>query len=96
MLPLSSPLVTEMKSEPRNTPRHALDVEETGRQRRSRGLALAGEIRGAVGKHGLSGNELQRRRIGGGLGLNEHGLPFRVVVAMPLGAMAVMIIFRMF
>ena len=41
---------------------HALDVEQARSERRRQRLALVGEVGSAVGEHGLSGDELQRRR----------------------------------
>ncbi len=53
--------------------RHAFDVEQTARQRRRIGIALAAEVGRTVFEHGLAGNELERLRIRRRLGLNKHG-----------------------
>src|SRR6185312_17167797 len=51
----------------------AVDAEQALRQRRALGRRLGGgELGGALAHHGAAGNEFQRRRIGRGLGLDEH------------------------
>src|SRR6185312_10561464 len=51
----------------------AIDAEQALRQRRALGRRLGGgELGGALAHHGAAGNEFQRRRIGRGLGLDEH------------------------
>ena len=49
------------------------DGEQAGRQRRAGTSLGIGEIDGALGHDRAAGNEFQRRRIGRGFGLDEHG-----------------------
>ena len=47
-------------------------AEKAGGERRLAGGFGRGKVRGAGIKHGLAGQELQRRGVRGGFGLNEH------------------------
>ncbi len=52
----------------------AVDLEQTARERRALGLALAAEIRRPVGQNRLSGDELERRGIWSCFRLDEHAV----------------------
>src|SRR6185295_19011364 len=49
------------------------DVEQARRERRLGGGVLVAQVERPGGEHRASGQELQRRRVGCRLGLDEHG-----------------------
>ena len=65
-------LLTETKSEPRNTPVTPGIENSAGGQRRDRGIVGGAEIARLADEDVAAGQEFQRRRIGRGFGLDEH------------------------
>ena len=57
---------------------HLAEPEQRLGERRGLGLFIIGELAGARGHDLAPRQELERRRVGGGLGLDEHGGPLRM------------------
>ncbi len=71
-------LVTEMKSEPRNTPVTPGMREQRRGQRRRGGRIGGAEVARFTHQHFAAGQEFQRRRVGRGFRLDEHGQSDRI------------------
>ncbi len=52
---------------------HIAEPEQSGGERRGLGFLGRGEVARALFHHGAAGQELQRGRIGGGFGFDQHG-----------------------